>query len=144
MKGWFTEMSRKRSYQISAIVLFITASLLIGFLVWQHRARPDDLIGQEQAIQNAIQACNPSYGLRPVEQPTEFQAERSTYGEALHYVSNPPNSENPVWIVKMKGRWLLVGGPPPADPSHSELAYWEECTIVIDAQTGESLSLPIE
>jgi hypothetical protein len=102
------------------------------------------LIGQEQAIQNAVEACNPSYGLQAVEQPTEFQAELSTYGRALNYSSNPPDSEKQVWVVKMKGRWLLVGGPPLEDPDNSEPAYWDECTIVIDAQTGESLSLPIE
>lgn len=138
------EMSRRSLYRVSALVVLIVAGLLIAFLYWRQRMNQNVLIGQEQAIQNAIQACNPSYGLQPVEPPTQFQVERSTYGKALNYVSNPPNSEKPVWVVTMKGRWLLVGGPPPADPSNAEPAYWDECTIVIDAQTGESLSLPIE
>jgi len=135
------EMSRKRFYQISAIVVFVTVSSLIGFLVWRHWANQNVLIGQEQAIQNAIPACEP-HGLQPVEQPTKTEAELTTWGR----IEGPYNSdpERPVWVVKMKGRWLLVGGPPLEDPTNSETAYWDECTIIIDARTGESLSLPIE
>ncbi len=142
-KGCFVEMSRKRFYQISAIVVFVTASLLIAFLVWQYRASQNALIEREQAIQNAIQACNPTYGLQPVEQPTEFQAELTKWGRAEGpYISDP---ERPVWIVKMKGRWMHVsGGPAPAPDSNPGPFYWDECTIIIDAWTGESLSMPIQ
>lgn len=134
-------MSHKRFYRASVIVVFITASLLVGFLAWRHWANQNTLIGREQAIQKAIQAC-PAHGLQPVEQPTEFQAELTTWGR----VEDPYNSdlERPVWVVKMRGRWLLVGGPPPDPPSNPEPSYWDECTITIDARTGASLSLPIE
>lgn len=137
------EMSRKNFYRVSATVVFITVGLLIVFLIWTQRTNKRVLVGQEQAIQNAIQACNPSYGLQPVEQPTEFQAELTTYRKAQNYTADHPDSEKPVWVVKMKGRWLLVGGPPP-DPSNPGPFYWNECTIIIDARTGESLSFPIE
>ncbi len=142
MKGWFREMSRKRFYQVSAIVVFVIASLLIGFLTWQHKANQNVLIGQEQAIQNAIAACNPGYGLQPMEQPTGTDAELTTWGRAEGYPSNP-DPGRPVWVVKMKGRWMLVGGPPPA-PDNPGPFYWDECTIIIDARTGESLSIPIQ
>jgi len=140
------ETSRRRFYQISAIVVFVTASLIIGFLALRHKVNQKVLIGREQAIQNAVQAC-PAHGLQPVEQPTEFQTELTTYEKASNYLTNPLDAEKPVWVVTMKGRWLLVGGPPLAfDPSNPtpEPVYWDECTIIIDAETGESLSSPIE
>ena len=101
------------------------------------------LIERERAIQNAIQACNPSYGLQPMESPTETKAELTTCKKVDGCYSSDP--EKPVWVVKMKGRWLLVGGPAP-DPSdlNPQPSYWDACTIIIDAKTGESLSLPIE
>ena len=72
------KMSRKRFYQVSAVVMVVTASLLIGFLAWRHWANQNALIGQEQAIQNAIQACNSGYGLQPVEPPTQAAADLTT------------------------------------------------------------------
>ena len=143
IKGEFTEMSRKSLYQVSALVVLITVGLSIALFMWRQKINQTVLIGQEQAIQNAIQAC-PRIGLQPVEQPTEFQAELTTYRNASNDLTNPPDSEQPVWVVQMKGRWILVGGPPPEDPSNADSAYWDECTIIIDAQTGESLSYPIE
>jgi hypothetical protein len=143
IKGSFTEMSRKSLYQVSALVVLITIGLLIALFLWRQKMTQTVLIGQEQAIQNASQAC-PSIGLQPVEQPTEFQAELTTYRNASNDLTNPPDSEKPVWVVKMKGRWILMRGPPPEDPSNAEPAYWDECIIIIDAQTGESLSYPIE
>jgi|SRR5688572_13781609 len=137
------ETSRKRFYWILGIVVLITASLLISFLIWLQRINQPVLIGKEQAIQNAIQAC-PRIGLQPVEHPTEFKAELTTYRNASNDLSNPPDSEKPVWVVKMTGRWILTGGPLVENPSNGEPAYWDKCTIIIDAQTGESLSYPIE
>ena len=138
------ETSRKSLYWIIGIFVFVTASLLIVFLVWLQRINQPVLIGKEQAIQNAIKAC-PYIGLQPVEQPTEFQTELTTYekpqGSAPIIGSD---SGRHVWVVTMKGRWVLVGGPPTEEPSHGEPAYWDECIIIIDAQTGESLSYPIE
>jgi hypothetical protein len=137
-------MGRNIFSRISILLVLATAGLLISFLIWRQTLDQNVPISKDQAIRNAIQACNHSYGLQPVEQPTAFQGELSTYGRALNNGSNSPNSGKPVWIVKMKGRWLLVGGPPPADPNHAEPVYWDECTIVIDAQSGASLSFPIE
>lgn len=133
-------MSRRRFYQVSFIIVAVVSSLLIGFLVWRQST---SLIRREQAIQNAIQACNPGYGLQPMEQPTAFEAELTTWGRADNYKQNP-DPERPVWVVRMEGRWLLVGGPVPVDQSNAEPSYWNECTIIIDARTGESLSTPIE
>ena len=140
--------SRKSFYRASVIVVFIAASLIIGFLAGRQKASRPVLIGREQAIQNAIEVCNSGYGLQPVEQPTEFQTELTTYekpqGSAPIIGSD---SGRPVWVVTMKGRWLVVGGPPPASDSSSatsEPDYWDECTIIIDAKTGESLSTPVE
>ena len=137
------EMSGKGLYRVSALIVLITAGLLIAFLLWQHKLNEPALIGQEQAIRNAIQAC-PGIGLQPVEQPTEFKTELTTYGTASNDPTGPLDTKTPVWVVTMKGRWLLVGGPPPANPGDEGPSYWDECTIIIDAQTGESLSYPIE
>ena len=139
------KMSRKSLYQVSTIVVFVATGLLIVFLIWRQGTNQPVVIEREQAIQNAIQACNPAYGLQPLEPPTESKAELTTWGR----VQGPYNSdpERPVWVVKMKGRWLLVGGPPlEFDQSNPALepAYWDECTIIIDARTGESLSGAIE
>jgi hypothetical protein len=123
------KMSRKRFYQVSAIVVFIAGSLLIGFLVWR-----------SWAIQNAIPACNPAYGLQPVKPPTEFQAKLTTYRKAEQSISNLPAPERPVWVVEMKGRWMLIVNPP-ADPSNPRPFYTDKCTIIVDARTGKSLSL---
>ena len=140
------ETSRKSFYWIIGIAVFIPASLLIIFLILRQRINQPVLIGQEQAIQNAIQACNPVYGLQPVEKPTEIEAHLATYIEATGNESPYKNvdSESLVWVVDMKGKWLVVGGPPTEEPSNGEPAYWDKCTIIIDAQTGESLSTPIE
>jgi hypothetical protein len=140
--------SRKSFYRASVIVALIVTSVIIAFLTWRQKANRPVLIGREQAIQNAIEACNSSYGLESVELPTEFQTELTTYEKPAG--SAPiigSDSGRPAWIVIMKGHWLLVGGPPPASGSSSptsEPAYWDECTIIIDAKTGESLSTPIE
>ena len=139
------QISRQSSYWMIGIVVLIAAGLLIIFLIWRQGTNQPVVIEREQAIQNAIQACNPAYGLQPLEPPTESKAELTTWGR----VQGPYNSdpERPVWVVKMKGRWLLVGGPPPAsDPSNptAEQDYVYECTIIIDARTGESLSGAIE
>jgi hypothetical protein len=65
------------------------------------------------------------------------------YEKAIGFAAIPSKAQRPVWVVKMKGRWMLVGGPAP-DPSNPGPFYWEECTQIIDAQTGEWLSYPIE
>ncbi len=139
-------MSHKRFYQVSAIVVVVTVSLLIGFLVWRHRADQKALIGKEQAIQYAIQACNPRYGLQPMEPPTETEAQFTTWGKTREG-SHGSDPRRPVWVVRMTGRWLLLGGPQlapnPSNPT-PEPAYWNQCTIIIDARTGESLSIPIQ
>ena len=141
------EINRIRFYQISVIVVFVIVSLLIGVLVWQRWTNQPILISREEAIQHAIEACNPGYGLRPVEQPTEFETEITTYEKALGFVPIPSKAQRPVYVVKMKGKWLLVGGPQavimPGEPT-PEPGYWDECTQIIDAQTGEWLSYPIE
>ncbi len=137
--------SRKSFYRVIAIVMVVIAGLLIIFLIWRQSTNQPVLIEREQAIQNAIQACNSGYGLQLVEEPTEFETEITTYEKALGFVPIPSKAKRPVWVVTMKkGRWLLVGGPVPADPSNSEPSYWNKCTQIIDAQTGESLSTPIE
>jgi len=135
--------SRKRFYLIVAIVAFAMVGLFVSFLVWQHWASQDVLIEREQAIQNAIQACNPTYGLQPVEQSTVFEAQLTTLGSAMDPYN--PDPDRPVWMVKLKGRWLHVsGGPLPVEGSNPGASYWDECTIVIDARTGTSLSPPIQ
>ena len=107
------KISRKGFYQVSAIVVFVVASLLIVFLIWRQKTNEPVLISREQATQNAIQACNPGYGLQPVEQPTEIEAYLTTYKKATGNESPYKNisSESLVWVVEMKGKWLLVGGP---------------------------------
>ena len=134
---------RGNFYRISVIVAFVIVGSLSIFLIWRYRANRSVLISREEAIQHAIEACNPGYGLQPVEQPTEFETEITTYEDALGFVPIPSKAERPVYVVKMKGKWLLVGGPAPAEDNPGPF-YWDECTQIIDAQTGEWLSYPIE
>jgi|GEM_PF-5010127 hypothetical protein len=137
------KMSRKRFYLISAIILFAAVSLVISFLVWQRWAHQNALIDREQAVKNAIEACNPTYGLQTVEQPTVFEAYLTKWGSA----SGPDNSdpERQVWLITLKGRWLHVsGGPPPVEGSNPKPSYWDECAIIIDARTGKTLTGPIQ
>jgi len=134
---------RKSFYRVIMIFAVIIAGSLSIFLVWQHWIKPPVLISREEAIQHAIEACNPGYGLAPVEQPTGFETELTTYEKAPEHSSNPSKAQRPVYVVKMTGKWLLVGGPPPAEDNPVPV-YFRECTQVIDAQTGEWLSYPIE
>ncbi len=126
---------------MSIIVVLTTAGLLIGFLAWRHWTNQNALIGKEQAIELAVQAYNPDYGLQPVEPPTEIEAKLVQGGAERDPYSLDPT--RPVWVVTMKGRWLLVGGPPRVDPN-PQPSYENECVIKIDARTGETVSLPIE
>ncbi len=128
---------RESFYPISTIVLLVIVILLIGFLVGRHQ---NVLIGKEQAIQYAIQAADPGCGLQSVEPPTETEAELTTWGRA--YYGHTPDPERPVWVVTMRGRWLRVGGPLPP-PGSNPKPFYEECTIMIDARTGKSLTPPI-
>src|SRR5215211_6131182 len=113
------KMSRKRFYLIGAIAAFATVSLVVSFLVWRRWANQNNLIDQEQAIQNAIQACNPTYGLQTVEQPTVFEAQLTTLGSAMNPYDSDP--DRPVWMIKLRGRWLHVsGGPLPSQDSNPE------------------------
>jgi hypothetical protein len=121
------KMNRNRFY--ITLVVFIAGSVLIGCLVWR-----------SWAIKNAIQACNPDYGLEPVEKPTASQAKLTRYGKAEPSIATLPVSQRFVWVVEMKGRWKLIGSPP-SDPGNPGPFYSDECTIIIDARTGESLSL---
>jgi hypothetical protein len=137
--------SRKNFYRVRIIAVLVIAALLIIFLLWRQRTNQPILLGREQAIQYAIEACNSGYGLQPVEPPTEFETEITTYEKALGFAPIPSKANRPVWVVTMKkGRWLLVGGPLPDPASNPEPAFWDECTQIIDAQTGEWLSSPIE
>ncbi len=129
--------------KIVTVVAFVIAGLLLVFLAWRLMTSRLVLISQKQAIQNATQACNSGYGLQPVEQPTKFQTELTTY-KKMEDSLLPVASDRPVWVVEMKGRWLLVGGPQPNPASNPEPFYWCECSIVIDAWTGKSLSIPIQ
>ena len=137
------ETNHKSLYQVSVPIVLITVSLLAALLFWLRKIDQPVLINQEQAIQNAIQAC-PGIGLQPVEEPTEFKTELTTYGKASNDPFGPPDTETPVWVVTMKGRWQLTSGPLPDPNSDPGPFYWDECTIIIDAQTGKSLSYPIE
>ncbi|RJP54639.1 MAG: hypothetical protein C4583_02070 [Anaerolineaceae bacterium] len=136
---------RKSFYQISVIIALVIAGLLAILLLWQYWVGQPVLISREEAIQHAIEACNSAYGLQPVEQPTEFETEITTYEKAFGgFTPIASKAQRPVYVVRMKkGKWLLVGGPPPAEDNPGP-SYWDECTQIIDAQTGESLSTPIE
>ena len=120
------------------------AGLLIGFLV-----------ARQGAIQNAIDACNPGYGLQPVTTPTAFQIQLTTLGRAWYpqQESNSwkyPELRRLVWVVELKGSWIVVGGPAPVEPDSSnpnaaqKRGYTDTCTQIIDALTGESWSGAIE
>ena len=129
------KMNYKNFYRISAIVVFVIAGLLIIFLIWQQRTIQPVLIGREQAIQTAIQACNSS------EQPREIQAELTVFKNVVGYEGNPPEPI-PAWFVQMKGHFIVSGGPPLEDLSNPQPFYRDECSIFVDAKTGEALSYP--
>ena len=106
-------------YRVGAVVFLITTALSAGREIY--------FIQQQIATLKALEACNSAYRLQLVEQPTETHAHLAAYWGSL------------VWVIEMKGKWILVSGPFP-DPSNPAPFYWDECTIIIDALTGESKS----
>jgi hypothetical protein len=137
-------IEQKDLYRLIVIATLLTSAFFIGMFIWQRWVDQSTRISREQAIEFAIQACNPGYGLQLVEKPTVYETKTTTYEEALGFAPIPIKSKRLVWIVTLKkGRWLLVGGPA-ADPNNPEPLYVNECTQIIDAQTGEGLSYPIE
>lgn len=107
--------------------LFVFAFLLFSIYLIRNLYLSQKTI----AIQKAIEACNPAYGLLQIEPPYKNDAHIDIYWGSL------------VWEVEMKGKWQLVGGPAP-DPNNPGPFYWDECTIIIHALTGKVLSTPIE
>jgi hypothetical protein len=55
----------------------------------------------------------------------------------------PTDAGRLVWFVRLEGKWLLVGGPPPAEDNPGP-SYMNECVIVIDVLTGEAQTEPYE
>ena len=129
-------MSRKQFYQVGILVM-VTASLLIGFIV-----------ERQKAIHQAILACDQNYGLQPPESPRAIHAKLTTYGRTLSPTQNsdlwwPIDAGRFVWFVRLEGKWLLVGGPSSAE-YNTEPSYINECAIVIDILTGEAQTEPYE
>ena len=120
-------MKLKHSHRTIIYVFLVLEGLLLSFPI----ARNFYFAQEKIATQKAIEACNPAYGLKPVEQPSETHAYLDFYWGSL------------VWVVDMKGKWMLVGGPPP-EPENPGPFYWDKCTIMIDALTGAVKSTPIE
>ena len=122
----------------------VTILILVGFLLGFAFAVGLYFTQQRIASQKAIETCNPVYGLQPVQEPSEVLTYLTTYDNAFLSSGYPPYSKRPVWVVAMKGKWLLVGGPVLDPTSNPEPSYWDECTIIVDVLTGEVLSTPIE
>jgi len=128
-------MINKNIYRVSIILLVLVACSLFGFLV-----------ARQSAIHNAIEACNPGYGLQPVGTPTSAEAHLTTFGKAEGGNPwDPTLSGRPVWVVVMHGSWIIVGGPPPALSNPAQGPFYEDTRVqIIDAVTGESRSVAIQ
>ena len=112
------QTSRFRLKRVVSITFLVLASLSIGFLISKHIA-----------IQEAINECD-SFHLRAEEEPFSIQAQVDVYGGTV------------VLIVAMEGKWSLSGGPPPAEgqPDPGPV-YFDQCTVIINAFTGDFLQL---
>jgi hypothetical protein len=109
---------RNRWIRVVSIIFLVLAGLLAGILISKHFA-----------IQNAVNACD-SFHLSAEAEPFDIRAQIGTYERAV------------VWIVVIKGKWKLSGGPlPDAEQPDSGAQYFDQCTVIVNAFTGNSLQL---
>ena len=112
------QASRKRWVGVVSVLSLVLASLSAGILVSRHFA-----------IQNAIDACG-SFHLSAEAEPFDIKAQMGIYKWVV------------TWIVVMKGKWKLSGGPlPETGQPDSRAQYFDQCTVVVNAFTGNPLQL---
>jgi hypothetical protein len=81
------------------------------------------------AIQNAVDVCG-SFHLSAEAEPFDIEAQIGTYERAI------------VWIVVIKGKWKLSGGPLPENGQpDSRAQYFDQCAVIVNAFTGNPLRL---
>jgi hypothetical protein len=112
------QASRKRWLRIVSVLFLVLASLLAGIL-----------ISRRFAIRNAVDACG-SFHLSAEAEPFDIKEQIGTYKRTV------------VWIVVMKGQWKLSGGPLSENGQpESRTQYFDQCTVIVNAFTGNPLRL---
>jgi hypothetical protein len=112
------QMSKKRWLRVVSVLFLVLAGLSVGILISRHFA-----------IQNAVDVCG-SFHLSAKAEPFDIKAQIITYERAV------------VWIVVIKGKWKLSGGPlPETGQPASRTKYFDQCTVVVNAFTGNPLRL---
>ena len=112
------QTSKNRLIRVVSVLFLILASLSAGILVSRHFA-----------IQNAVDVCG-SFHLSAEAEPFDLAAQMGVYKGAV------------TWIVVMKGKWKLSGGPlPETGQSTSPAQYFDRCVVVVNAFTGNPLRL---
>lgn len=112
------QASRKRWLKAVFVLFLVLASLSAGILISRHFA-----------IENAVVECS-SFHLSAEVEPFDIKAQMDIYKWAV------------TWIVAMKGKWKLSGGPLPENGQPASPAqYFGQCTVVVNAFTGNPLRL---
>lgn len=112
------QASKNRWIRVVSVLFLVLAGLSAGILISRHFA-----------IQNAVDECG-SFHLSTEAEPFDIEAQMGIYGRTV------------VWIVVMKGKWKLSGGPLPENgqpDSHAQ--YFDQCTVIVNAFTGNPLRL---
>ena len=112
------QASKNRWIRVISVLFLLLASLLAGILLSKHFA-----------IQNAVDECG-SFHLSAEVEPFDINAQTGTNERVI------------VWAVVMKGKWKLSGGPLPENGQPaSGFQYFDQCTVIVNAFTGNPLRL---
>lgn len=131
-------MKSKLLNRTGIYIAIAIASLFLVFVICKNIY----YLQEEIATQKAIQACDCGLGLCPVEPPSEPEIHLG-FDKTYNLGSDPHVVTRLAWIVDIKGKWVLVAGPPP-EPDDLSKAYVDRCVIEIDVFTGKILTEPIE
>lgn len=103
-------------------------------------------IGEKQARDLALQASNNGH-LSVLQPPERVRAElitlaaaRERFGASLGN-RNALTPDTMVWVIEMEGAWEINGGPLPPLGTTPTPQTFHHCTVVLDAGTGEEISL---
>ena len=133
-------MNAQQHNNMMRVLLALTALLFVSC------ATASGFISEQQARDTALKSSDQSH-LRMLEPPSNVRAELLTLETArkqLAQTSDPAGGYAPgtmVWLVTMKGTWMISGGPPtPQGASQAPQEAFHSFAIIIDAKTGDSIN----
>lgn len=109
------------------------------------RALLKSALSRQDAIDIAIQSCL-RFHLKAQEPPHNIQAMLTTLRRANDLLSSEDEyyGREPrlaAWLVTLEGTWRLYGPPPEDDQTPGIPIYLYNCTVLMDAEDGEVISV---